>query len=197
MVWYLGGFAAMAAVMVGLALKLPSPTALYAWAGFAAAACLLGALAIASQPIGKATWLGRIGSIPMRWGFRAGRGRLAPAIGISWLVWLVLGFAVITAVQHRSDIRTALFTLAWCVDLLVLFRIVGLMLANRGPRKLLNIGAVLVGMLLVSGFFWLKGEPNAQRMALLIAGGPPALIGGGYALFLGFMMTVGRNARWN
>jgi hypothetical protein len=41
---------------------------------------------------------------------------------------------------------------------------------------------------------WVMGRPG---WALVVSGGPLALIGGGYGLFIVVMLIAGRHARWN
>ena len=203
MVFIFGGWIVMLAVMIGLALHMPGRAALVYWALFATAMCALGGFAISRQPIGTPTAFGAIGSSVVRFGFRAGHGRLLPAIAISALVWSLMGLAVITMIRSRADRQHLLMVLAWTVDVGFLFHIAGLVLANFGGSRqfissLSGVGAVVIAMIVVSAFLWnVGGTAAARRLALLIAGGPPLLIGGGYGLFLLVTMTIGRNARWN
>jgi len=191
----MGGLAAaMARSFQGLA-------AIGAWLVLCLVACALGALALSSQPVGVATLAGRVGSLVVRWGFAAGRGRLLPAVAISWLAWAIFGTALIVALQHRSETQLQLLALAWAVDALALMYVCGIALARRSAsmtRGLLPIAGALVGMLAVSAIQWSHPLlPGGRRTALLIAGGPPLYIGGAYGLFLLVMMTFGRRARWN
>jgi hypothetical protein len=198
------GWVVMGAVAAWVGRSFPLKTALLAWTALSGAMCAIGAFAIASQPIGTPTNFGRFGSLFVQWGFRAGQGRLIPAVLISWLFWVVAGAAVILMLSWRADRRQLLLALAWGVDALALLYVVGVILANKTPTSaatpssLLVIVAALVGMIAVSLALWgMSGSPGAMRTALLIAGGPPLQIGGGYALFVLMMLTVGRNARWN
>lgn len=198
------GWTVMAAAMYLLAQLPPErPVWLY-WAAIAACACAIGAAAIASQPLGRATMPGRLGASVVRWGFRAGNGRLLAAAVISWGVWLLLGFGAIAAVRARGDLTYRLLLLAWVVDLALLLYVAGLVLTRARSRGgstvtvLLPIIAALAGMIAVSGYLWFgRGSAEAQRSALLLAGGPPLVIGAGYGLYLLVVLTVGRGARWN
>jgi hypothetical protein len=176
-------------------------TAVLGWLVLSAVTCALSALALASQPLGVPTFAGRIGSLFVRWGFAAGHGRLAPAVAISWLVWAVLGAALISAIRYRSDPQQELIILAWTVDILGLMHLTGIALARRSSsmnRNLLPVAGVLVVMLAVSSVLWFGAKfPGGRHLALLVAGGPPLFIGVGYGLFLLVMVTVGRGARWN
>jgi hypothetical protein len=94
--------------------------------------------------------------------------------------------------------------LAWAADTAALLYVLGVWLRSHAPTgaglgsNLLSMAAVLMLMLVVSGILWFAVSlPGAKRLALMIAGGPPLLIGGGYGLFLLFVLTFGRNVRWN
>ena len=175
------------------------PVLLY-WAIITLIACILGALAIASQPLGQATLLGRLGSVVVRWGFRASQGSLVWSTLISWLIWLVIGGLLLTMVRARGDLWYRLLLLAWAVDFGALCYVLGVWLSNRGSGglTLVAIAGVLVALLgASSALWWGIGSPAARRAAVIVAGGPPLAIGAGYGLFLLIVLTVGRNARWN
>jgi hypothetical protein len=198
------GWIVMGAAAAWIGRSFPLRTALLAWGALSGIMCAIGGFAIASQPVGTPTIFGRFGALFVQWGFRASHGRLVPAVLISWLFWIVAGSAVILMLSWRADRRQLLLALSWGVDALALLYVAGVILANRTPTtpatpgSLLVLVAVLAGMLVSSLALWgMSGSPAAMRTALLIAGGPPLLIGGGYGLFVLLMMTVGRNARWN
>ncbi|MEX2212555.1 MAG: hypothetical protein WD768_00410 [Phycisphaeraceae bacterium] len=188
-------------VAAGLSLSLDLPVALTCWLALAAGLCLFASIAIARQPPETATPAGRLGGLLIRWGFVIGRGRLSIAVILSCLVWCILGSAVIAAVAFRGQTQTMLFVLAWTIDLLALFYLVGVPLRNRSAsmlRSLSPVIAVVAGMLFVSAVLWLNPQLWGGRdRALLIAGGPLLVIGGGYGLFLIVILTVGKRARWN
>ena len=191
-------WALTAAGLAAIATRLPTRSALLWWAGFALVACLAGAFAISRQPIGQSTIWGRLGSAFVHWGFRAGRGQLPAALGISLVVWLLIGSTAILAWGARTEPRQALIILAWAANLAVLFYMVGVMLANPGTsRQLVTVSGVVLGLTVVSAAFWTARTPGAQRLALLIAGGPVLLVGVVYGLFLLIVVVFGRNARWN
>jgi hypothetical protein len=194
------GWAVIAAALAGLARLPPDRPVLLYWAIISLIACILAALAIASQPLGQATMLGRLGSAAVRWGFRASQGNLLGATLISWLIWLVLGGLVLTAVRARGDLWYRLLLLAWAVDFGALCYVVGVWLRNRGSGAptLLGIAGVLLTLLAASAaLWWGVGSPAARRAAVIVAGGPPLALGAGYGLFLLIILTGGRNARWN
>jgi hypothetical protein len=194
------GWAVMVATMLGLAWSPPGRPVLLYWASVSLLACILGALAIASQPLGQATLAGRFGSSVVRWGFRATQGKLAAAAAISWIIWLAVGSAAIVAVRARGDLSFRLMLLAWTIDFGALCYVLGVWLMNRGSGRstLLVVAAALIGMLGISAALWFGNSgPATRRTALMLAGGPPLVIGVGYGLFLLVVLTVGRNARWN
>jgi hypothetical protein len=196
------GWAVIATVILAVALVAPPRSVLTSWVIFAAIITALAGLAIARQPLGESTAAGRLGSAVVRWGFRAGHGRLLPALLISWLVWVLLGATVILIIRHRGDTQHALLLLAWAVDAAALFYTVGVILANWGGGRsftgsLVTIAGVLVTMIVASVVLWSAGgSPGARRAALLVAGGPPLFIGVGYGLFVLVTLTVG-HGRWN
>ncbi len=194
------GWAVMAAALVKLILAPAGRPVLLYWAAVSLVACLLGAVAIWSQPLGQATAAGRLGSAVVRWGFRATQGKLFGAAVISWIIWLVIGSAAILAGRAKGDLSYRLMLLAWAVDFGVLCYLLGVWLANRGSgmHSLLVISAVLVAMIGISATLWFgNGSEAARKTALTLAGGPTLVIGGGYGVFLLVVLTVGRNARWN
>lgn len=184
------------AVAVGVA--LPMWPAIGVWAGAALVLCILGAALIASQPLSTPTFAGLIGSIFTRRGFRVGGGRLPPAVLVSWLYWIVLGSAAIAIVHHRRDVWMILLLLSWLILTLGLMFIAGQVIiasrSGRVPGSLSKLAGVLTLLLLASGGLAAAGHAG---IALLLAGIPIALIGGGYGLFVLLIVTVGRNARWN
>ncbi len=194
------GWVLMVLAMVKLSLGPAERPALLYWAAVSLAACVLGALAIASQSVGQPTLAGRFGSSVVRWGFRATQGRLWGATIISWLLWLVIGSAVILGIRAQGNLPYRMMLLAWTVDFGILCYLLGVWLMNRGSgmHSLLTMAAILIGMIAVSGTLWFaNGSDAARKTALMVGGGPPLVIGTGYGLFLLVVMTVGRNARWN
>ena len=163
---------------------------------------MAGAILLRLQPIGVPTASGRVGGAFVHWGFRAGRGRLLPAVLVSWLVWILLGGAIIGLTHSRSQPRQLLMLLAWTVDAAALFRVLGTAATNRSsgrpvPRSLLLVATVLVLMLAVSAaLWWYAGSAPARLAALVLAGGPPLLVGVGYGLLTGLMLIGGRHGKW-
>ena len=193
----------LAAAAVLLGLNGPLATVLLAWAGGLGLLCIGGAVLVARQPIGIATMGGRIGSCFVRWGFRAGRGRLTPAVLISWLVWTVVGFGLIVATRVWADPKTVVMVLTWTVDTLALFYVLGIVLSNwttgaKVAGSLLVIAAALTAMIAFSAVIWVSAPADAaQTTALMLAGGPLLLLGVGYGLLLSTMVAGGKRANWH
>ena len=143
---------------------------------------------IQRQPMGVATKSGLFGCGFVRWGFCAGRGQLMPAAMISWLIWLLLGTATIAGVQFTPHLP---IIAAWTGDLLGLFYIIGVMLANRNgrvPASLIKMVLGLLGLIGGSAFLWFQaGTDGARAIAVAVAGGPPLFAGFGY----GFVLAIG------
>lgn len=196
-------WAALAGALYTTARGNPPLTAFAQWATLTAIACVLGALAIRSQPIGQATIMGRLGGAFLRWGFRAGRGQLLPATMISWLVWLLIGGTVITLLHFPDNIEVLLLVLAWACELGALFYLTGIILANPGATgdfRMRQLAIAIGGgsLILGSALLWFVVDTSwSHRLAVIVAGGPFALVVVGYGLFLLFAMTLGRKARSN
>ena len=196
-----GIYPVLAASAAAFALQFALPSALLAWTVLVANLCIGGAVLLARQPIGVSTVMGRVGGSLVRWGFRAGRGQLVPAVAISWLIWTVLGSSVISLTFFRAEPKSMLMLLAWTIDVMALFYVSGLVLVNRGsggrvPGSLLVVVVALVVVIGVSVFSWhLADTDAAETTALALAGGPLALLGIGYGIMLAMM--VGRGHRAN
>jgi hypothetical protein len=181
-------WAALAALAVGCAWQLELSSAVIAWSVAAAIACTIGAFLISRQPLGIATLGGRFGSAVVRWGFRAGHGRLTMAAMISWLIWFSLGAATIAAIKFPTHLP---ILTAWTGDIIGLFYVIGVMLTNvsgRIPASLVKVVAGILGLIAGSMFLWFRaGSDQARAIALAVAGGPPLLVGAIY----GFVLTTG------
>ena len=194
-------WALLVAGAVMCARQFPIMPAIGVWSAIAAGLCILGSLLIARQPLGRATTAGMIGGSVVRFGYRVGRGKLPAAVAISWFFWVVVGSATIGIYNYRHDLWACLLLLAWLVDGLALAYIVRIMLTAHGngriPPSLIKVTAVIALILIGSIVLNAVGTPWSQRSALLLAGGPTLLVGGGYGLFVLVILTVGKNARWN
>lgn len=183
---------------VACGMLLPLWPAIGVWAGIALVLCVLGAVLIASQPMGTPTLAGLIGSSVTRYGYRVGDGRLPFAVAVSWFFWIVVGSAAIAIVHHRVEFWSILLLLTWLVLALALAYIIGQVVvaskSGRVPGSLVRITVVLALLLIVSAGLAAGGH---RGFALAVAGIPVAIVGGGYGLFVLLILTVGRNARWN
>lgn len=182
-------------------------TAGVVWAAVSAIACVLGAVLLRTSPVGRVSWQNRTASYLVPWGVRIGGGRLWPILVVSWLVWLcVLGGAAVLTPGPGADpltvweiaMRVGLGA-AWVIDGLALGHVLATLrqhysAGSRSGRTLSTISAVIVGLMAGSLLLCLFG---LTPLALLVAGGPPLLIGGGYGLFLAAVLLFGRGARWN
>ncbi len=184
----------MAALAAAFANQFEFSHAIMVWSAVVAASCAVAAILISRQPPGIATLGGRIGFGVVHWGFRAGHGRLTPAAMISWLVWMILGAALIAGIHFPDHLP---IFVAWTGDLLGLLYVIGVMFANWGgriPASLLKVVAGLIGMVVASMFLWFRtGTDHAQAIALAVAGGPPLVIGAVYGFVLVTGLMAGRS----
>jgi hypothetical protein len=176
------------------------------WAAFALLACGLGVLLLRTSEVGRVTWKNRLAAYLVPWGVRIGGGQLWPIPVVSWLTWMAVWAAVAVLTPPPVDeqptgwevaTRVALGA-AWAIEALALGYVVGTLRQNfptgSGGRSLRVIAAIIAGLIVASVALHLFGLTLA---GLLVAGGPPALIGGGYGLFMAVLLVFGRNTRWN
>jgi hypothetical protein len=170
------------------------------------------------QPPGRVGAINHISAFVLPWGFSIGRGKLLPIVLTSWFGWALLGAAVIVlnahgyglhgqgsidaAAYHRSGLMTILLLASWIIDGAVALRLITVVAtrANDNPmppgmlRPILAILALLAASITLTVIGHTAGQ---ARLALLLTGGPIVVLGGGYGLWLLFMLTVGRKTRWN
>jgi hypothetical protein len=211
----------MLAVTVGVCRWLTSTfgvwKAIGLWAGGMALVCVGTALWLDRQPPGQITFVNRIAGYVLPWGYQIGRGKLAPIVATSWLIWVLLGTGAAltiggvpsgsTGAQAPSAESatsptwvTVLLYLSWIVDGAVLARIasVSWIRQNPMPPSIVTASLVIGGLIAGSAAIKLFGKSAAAtKLALIVAGGPPLVVGVGYGLFLLVALTLGRNARWN
>lgn len=186
----------MGALAVACTKQFEFSGAVAAWSVVAAIVCAIGSFLISCQPIGVATTTGRFGAALIHWGFRAARGRLTLAATISYLVWLILGTSTITAINFPVHLP---ILAALTGDVLGLFYVIGVMLANRGgriPASLATLVASLGGLIVVSIFLWFRaGSDGARAVAVAVAGGPPLFVGAiwGFVLAMGALSSRSRH----
>lgn len=205
--WQFVLIAVAAAVCAWLVSQSGPLTAGVAWAAVALAACGVGTILLRTSPVGRVNWRNRTAAYLVPWGVRIGGGRLWPIPVVSWVVWMTVwaGAAVLTPGPGADPLtgweiapRVGLGA-AWAIDGLALGHLLATLpqhfsAASRGGRSLLTIAAVIAGLIGGSLLLHLLG---LTPLAMLVAGGPPLLIGGGYGLFLVVLLTFGRGARWN
>jgi hypothetical protein len=212
--------AAAGAICAELALKLGPWRAMALWAiGVAVVGGVVAFLMHRQSPPEKVSWINYAAGVVLPWGYRIGRGKLWPIVATSWAIWMLLGVAVMaatvrtaghtqagvvvaTASSQRGPVVMTLLCLAWLVDGGVLLRCIGLLATSANPKHMMRSLAVpmlvLAGILVASiALVVANSTAIAAQLALLIAGGPPLLVGGGYGIFVLVMLTAGRNARWN
>lgn len=175
------------------------------WACGTATACGIGAVLLRLSPVGRVGWQNRVAAYLVPWGWRLGRGVLWPIPAASWAVWLAIGAATLVlrpAAEELDATATAvriLLFVAWVADGAGILFVLGTLRqhypsGSSGGRALWKVAGVLVVLIVGSVGLYLGGLPV---LALVVAGGPPALVAGGYGLFLAVVLVAGRNARWN
>jgi hypothetical protein len=194
--------------------------ALGLWTATSGLACGAVALTMRRQTPGKVTFLNYVMGYVLQWGYRVGRGKLPAIVVTSWCVWALLGAAVVIAMnaagareattspnivegsQTRGATVMVLLALSWIVDGGLLMWLAGICMSGGRSggaiRALAPVMALLVAMILASvALVTLRTSARSANIALLVAGGPPLLVGLGYGLFVLLIVTVGRKARWN
>jgi len=209
---------AVAAACAVVAMRLGPWKGLAAFALSMGVLCIVIALIVHHQAPQKITLANYLMGFILPWGYGVGRGKLRPIVLTSWTIWVLIGLAIVIAVNARIDaaaISTSLpnlsprsatlmtlLVLAWVIDGGVLLRCIGLLGTSTNrvhmTRSLSPLIAFLMVILATSiALITLTTSPTAASLALLVAGGPPLLIGLGYGLFVLVMLTAGRNTRWN
>lgn len=208
--------AVVVAIATGLARVLPL---LGAWATTTAiggALAVTGALVLRSARVGQITWRNRVAGLLLPWGYVLGRGKLPGIVLACTAIWSALAAAVLLSLAGTAVVPNAgaaptpvapanggssspWLLLAWIVDGACLLYLLGMLTKYFAPhaqvtRSQLKLVLVLVVMIVGSIVLHLAGYAGP---ALLVAGGPVALVGGAYGLFLGVILLFGRNVRWN
>jgi hypothetical protein len=188
----------MAAFAVWCALRWGLPLGLAVWSGVVAVLCGLAALLLARQPVGVVTASGELGAAVLRWGYKVGRGQMPGIVAVSWLIWVILGAAVMALTTFRSDPLTRWMILAWTIDGLALIYLIGLMATRTGRTRgaLLTPLLAVLAMIAVSGALWQMGTESARENALLIGGAPIPILAAGYGLMMAAMLLGGRKGGW-
>ena len=190
--------AAAAAATYGLAEQYGTRTGLLIWAGVTAVACGTGTILLRTSTIGRVTWRNRAAGYLIPWGWRLNRGLLWPVPVVSWVVWTAVGATTVLLRQGEDalGLRVALFV-AWVLDAAALIFILGAICqATPGSRagSLWKLVTFIAALIATSVGLYLYGLPNA---ALVVGGGPPLVVAGCVGLVVLFLVTLGRNTRWN
>lgn len=203
--------AVVVAVTFGMRAVLSPWLAWLATIGVGALLAVLGALVLRTTKVGELTWKNTLAGHLLPWGYHLGGGSLPGLVLGCVAVWaalaavVLLGSAPTGAVGGPNQPAAAAsgaslwLVLAWIVAGAFLLWMGGQLRryyqpgssVTRAQTKLvLTVAAMLVGSVVLH----LLGHSG---FALLVLGGPILVVGGGYALFLGVMLTFGRNTRWN
>jgi hypothetical protein len=170
----------------------------------------LGAWLLTTLHGGEITWRNHAAGWLLPWGYALGRGKL-PAIaaicGACWLFLFGLGIAAARLAEAPPSAPSSeapalarwLLVGGWLVDGIALLYCLGTLrknftLTSEGGRTLLELIAFVAGLIVASALAAALGH---LRTAALIAAGPALALGGFYALWIGVLLTFGRNTRWN
>lgn len=172
------------------------------WAGLMAIACVGSAWLLKTSPVGQVNWHNRVGEVVLPWGYPLSAGKLMPLATIAWLVWVAIGAAAVvlqcSATAKNPSLAVLLFV-TWMLYGGCCLRQLGLIFHHfrnspRPRRSMIVLTAVMIGIVVVSLVLW---RMDRVRMALLVADGPLAVVGGGYGLFLASMLAFRGKGRWN
>lgn len=199
------------AVTLGMRAVMSPWLAWLATIGVGALLAVVGALVLRTTKVGEMTWKNTLAGYLLPWGYHLGGGTLPGLVLGCVAVWAALAAAVLLGSAPAAAVATpnqpaavsagtpAWLVLAWIVAGAFLFWMGGQLRryyqpgssVTRSQAKLVfAVAAMLVGSVVLNQL----GHPG---LALLVAGGPILVVGGGYALFLGVMLMFGRNTRWN
>lgn len=206
--------AVVVAIATGFALLMPLLAAWATTTAIGGALAVTGAMLLRSAQVGQITWRNRAAGFLLPWGYVLGRGKLPGIVIACTAIWSALAAAVLLSLVETANVpsptpvvapvaaagaSTPWLLLAWIVDGACLCYLLGTLTKYFAPhaqvtRTQLKLVLVLVTMLAGSVVLHLAGH---TWLALLVAGGPVALVGGAYGLFLGVILLFGRNVRWN
>jgi hypothetical protein len=199
-----------AAAAYGLATRLGPWAGLAAWAAITAVGCAVGAWLFHTSPLGRANWHNRVAVYFIPWGYRLGRGKLVPIAVAAWLIWMLIGVGAVvieawggataagagmawTALGPHPVLAALLFA-SWCVYGAIVVWQLGFVIASIGTQSAMRLKfpGVCVGLTAASAALWMAGHP---AWALLVGGGPLAVVGSVYGIWIGLMLTGG-NKSW-
>ncbi|MFO0982838.1 MAG: hypothetical protein U1E76_14090 [Planctomycetota bacterium] len=199
-----------------LTARVGAGVAVVLWTVAMTMVCAATALLLERQPAGRVSLVNRVAGLVLPWGYRLGRGRLAPIVVTSCVMWALLGLAATLAVSAHlaprrqppsaaagapapSVLLTSLLYAAWLVDGAALLHLIGVMASSRRrlPMAVILPALALAAMVLASIVLALPTSGGHRPLALLIAGGPPLLIGLSYGAFVLVMVVFGRHTSWH
>jgi hypothetical protein len=172
----------------------------------------LGALLLTTLRTQEVGWKNYAAGWLLPWGYTLGRGKLlgiALACGTCWLFLFAVGIAaerLATPGADSTEISAEAPALArwflvggWLVNGIALLYLFGTLrknftLRSSEGRSLMKVIAFVLGLIGGSIALAFLGFPRA---AAAVSAGPALLLGAFYAVWIGFLLTLGRNARWN
>jgi hypothetical protein len=207
--------AIVAAITLGMRSWLTPWAAWTATTACGAGLATLGALVVRSTRVGERSWRNRLAGHLLPWGHRFGGGRLPGIVAGCVVTWAALAGGILLGtdawcaaepVARSSQAPagtgtgpTPWLVLAWLVDGTGLLYLLGLLRKHYNPgsrvtRSQARVVGAVSAILLGSVALHFTGQDG---LALLVAGGPPLLLGSGFTLFAATILLSGRNHRWN
>lgn len=209
---------AVAAALAWLLLRqLGSLRFVAVWIPASAVVAGLGALLLKTSTTGQITWKNWAAGCLMPWGYKLGQGRLGWIIVLSWIVWSLIGVAVVvqqavstapptTPTTAPSDVPSAFWSwmlfAAWAGNGAALLYLLGTIgnnfkLSSTSGKSLLKIMVLLITVTAGSVVLHFNGY---TRSAAMLAAGPLLFVG----LILGVFVSIiaiatlsGKPIRWN
>lgn len=196
--------AALAGVL--LANRFGLWTAAPAWSLGMLIACSAAAFLLSRQPVGSRNAINQLAGWLLPWGWRLTQGLLARMVAVSSLVWALQGTAAAALAaagepdgqQNSSIALKAMLYLAWLILGWGVLYLLGVMVSNRRVSPPLVVPTlILVGLIAASAAVFLRAPSRGTLIsAVLLAGGPIAVIGVGYGFFVGVLLIAGRKTNW-
>ncbi len=191
-----------------LAQALGMPAAIGTWSASIAVICVIVGLLLARTRVGEVGMVNRIAGPVLFPGFPFAQGKLPRMVVFAWLGWTAIGaLAVFAAGTPRSlppaapspdgppgPITWSLLVLSWLLLGFALLRTAMTLRWRPPPPK--SARMVLLFAVLLFGTIALA-VTGRHRLALTIAGLPPAIVLGGYGLILLVTILGGKKMRWN
>jgi hypothetical protein len=195
------------------------------WFGLAAWAIVMGVLCttiayiLRHGPVGMITWRNRLAGYVIPWGYRLGRGKLAPITIIAWSIWVGIGVATILVFRlnapganvaatgasaaasdsGRHPVLGAILLATWIFYGAMIVRQLGYIFYqfrtySSGRRTMIQVTVIMVAIIATTGGLWLAGR---HASAVWLAAAPLLIIGAGFGVVILAFLIFGRNMRWN